>query len=307
MKIFISWSGDASQRIAVALGLWLRKVIQAVTPFVSTEIEKGRRWTDAIALELEGSSFGIIVLTPENLHADWILFEAGALSKRITESRVYTYLCGGLTPSDIEGPLSQFQHTSATKEETKRLVWSINALLGPSALTTEILAELFEVWWPKLETDIADALKARPKPKKRSPDDILSEVLVIVRALQNEGPQRRRPGAFVRYDYESRFGSRVRATPVSSIFVTGEEGNRRDALLHCGPCGGAATRIHFYEGEGEPKLDSVLGVFHFDSCQNSEPGVPIPILVMNSAGETKMHVWLRPLPSSEGEDGTDTP
>ncbi len=43
-------------------------VINAVKPFLSSDIEKGVRWSDKIANQLQDCSFGIICLTPNNLH-----------------------------------------------------------------------------------------------------------------------------------------------------------------------------------------------------------------------------------------------
>jgi hypothetical protein len=67
MKIFLSWHGKRSRAIAEALNDWLRRVIQAVKPFYSPEIEKGAKWSSELDSALEGTRFGIICLTPDNL------------------------------------------------------------------------------------------------------------------------------------------------------------------------------------------------------------------------------------------------
>ena len=82
MKIFVSWSGDTSRKFAKYLKDWLEQCIQSADVFFSQEdIEKGERWNDKIATELQDSKFGIVCLTSENVNAPWIHFEAGALSK----------------------------------------------------------------------------------------------------------------------------------------------------------------------------------------------------------------------------------
>lgn len=80
-KVFISWSGDLSNKLADAVRQWLPGVLQFVKPyFTPSDIEKGAKWASNIAGELESSDIGIICLTKENLDKPWILFESGALS-----------------------------------------------------------------------------------------------------------------------------------------------------------------------------------------------------------------------------------
>ena len=44
MKVFISWSGERSRLVAQELGPWLKKVIQSVEPWISTDMERGIKW-----------------------------------------------------------------------------------------------------------------------------------------------------------------------------------------------------------------------------------------------------------------------
>ncbi len=55
--------------------------MQAVEPWMSTEIEKGKRWADEIMSGLEQAPIGILCLTQDNLDSKWLHFEAGALAK----------------------------------------------------------------------------------------------------------------------------------------------------------------------------------------------------------------------------------
>jgi hypothetical protein len=44
MKVFLSWSGDKSRHTAEVISGWLKQVIQALDPWMSPNIEKGKRW-----------------------------------------------------------------------------------------------------------------------------------------------------------------------------------------------------------------------------------------------------------------------
>jgi hypothetical protein len=187
-NIFISWSGRRSQLIADALRGWLPLVIQAAKPWMSdADVQKGSRGLHEIALALEGIKLGISCLTPENLRAPWILYEAGALSKALDdETRLCTYLLGGLGFQDIKPPLGMFQATKAEKEDTRKLIHSINAALGGNQVPEANLNEIFDAMWPKLEEKLSTMPDAEEEvDAMRSADDMIAEILEISRAEAN--------------------------------------------------------------------------------------------------------------------------
>ena len=188
MKIFISWSGDKSKEIASVFKDWIPAVIQAAKPYFSpSDIDKGARWSNEIAKELEASTIGIICLTDDNLLAPWLMFEAGALSKSMEKSRVCPMLFG-VAPTDLSGPLVQFQAAPFSKEEVHKVIKTINAQLGDQALEPSVLESVFEKWWPELEEKINKALaKERKKSNAeiRSDRELIEEVLKISRTLLN--------------------------------------------------------------------------------------------------------------------------
>jgi hypothetical protein len=184
MKVFISWSGERSKKVAEALREWLPNVIQSLDPWMSSEdIEKGARWYVDIVSELESSYYGIICLTSDNIESPWIHFEAGALSKSMEKSRVCPYLFH-IDPSIIKAPLVLFQAAKSTKEDTKKLLHSINQALAENALSAEKLDKTFERWWPDLNAKLEEISKMKDKPiPKRSEIEMLEEILEIVRSL----------------------------------------------------------------------------------------------------------------------------
>lgn len=186
MKIFISWSGDLSQNIADIFRQWIPAVIQAAKPYYSPDdITKGTRWSTEISKELDASKIGIICLTKDNLESSWIMFEAGALSKNIENSKVVPLLFG-IEPSEIQGPLVQFQAAKFSKTEMKKVVKMINTELGESALAPDVIDSVFDMWWTKLESQIREAEeRAQSTNNKdlRSDRDLLEEILSLTREI----------------------------------------------------------------------------------------------------------------------------
>ncbi|WP_462167591.1 TIR domain-containing protein [Pseudoalteromonas sp. GB43] len=145
MKVFLSWSGDLSHKVALTLRDWLPSVIQSIEPYVSSEdIDKGARWSTDIASELADSSYGILCVTKENLHAPWLTFEAGALSKTMDKSYVSPFLFD-IKRSEVNGPILQFQSTVFEKDDVKKLLLSLNKADSGEQLTAERLEKALDV------------------------------------------------------------------------------------------------------------------------------------------------------------------
>jgi len=188
MKVFISWSGSLSKAIAELLDEWLQCVIQGATPWISTrDIDRGALWFSEISDILGDTRIGIICLTAENLNRPWILFEAGALAKGLTSSRVCTLLID-IEPKDVGNPLAQFNHTLTNKEGIYQLVATVNKLLGEGGLKPNVLHRVFETNWPQLAQGIKDAIKNNPreekKIEKKGDNEMMADVLEAVRSIE---------------------------------------------------------------------------------------------------------------------------
>jgi hypothetical protein len=186
LRVFVSWSGPTSRAVAVLLRDWLPNVIQAVEPWMAdSDLEKGDVWLDKITAELQDAACGILVLTRDNLAAAWMLFEAGALSHRVGRRKVCPLLIG-LESTELTFPLAQFQATRATEGEISALISTINAALGPDALTERALTEAYSVWWPKLKAGLEEIEAhsgSKPDEPLRSDRALLEETLDLVRGL----------------------------------------------------------------------------------------------------------------------------
>ena len=192
-KVFISWSGDLSRKLAETLREWLPGVLQFVKPyFTPDDIEKGSRWGNEISTELSNSNIGIICLTKDNTNNPWILFEAGALSKKFDKALVCPILFN-LEPSDVTGPLTEFQATKFSKSDVKKLITTINNTDSQSQLEPDVLNSVFDMWWPKLEEKVKAIIKEEKNvvtPKKRSDRDLLEEILDLSRLNVKRNPSR---------------------------------------------------------------------------------------------------------------------
>lgn len=193
MKVFISWSGSLSKELGETLRDWLPAVLQAVTPyFTPSDIEKGTRWANDIAKELESSSFGILCITRENISAPWILFEAGALSKSLEKTHVCPILFG-ISNADLSGPLKQFQGTAFDKNDVKQLINVINNRIPEGKLNSKTLETVFDKWWPDLNEKVGAILakEAIPDQPVRPDRELLEEILLLSR---HGSMQARKPG-----------------------------------------------------------------------------------------------------------------
>jgi hypothetical protein len=201
MKVFVSWSGERSQIFAQALHDWLPMVLQSAAPWLShADIAAGERWADTVAKELEVSNFGITCITRENVSSPWILFEVGALAKRMQEGRVIPLLLD-LEFRDIAGPLAQFQAKKAERDGLFDVVSSINQL-SEVKVSDQLLTKQFDALWPMLEKKIGEVPKhATPAKQHRPQQEILEELVSGIRGLDvrfrdalDEPPMRRRRG-----------------------------------------------------------------------------------------------------------------
>lgn len=165
VKIFISWSGEASLEVARALKRWIRKVISPTRPWLSEEdIPPGSLWFNEIS-KISEFKFGILCMTRQNLNSQWLLWEAGALYREFEEvQRVVPFLID-LEKGDVEPPLNAFQMVSAkSRTEVARLMHYINDQLGDDGVLASDLDEHIENYWSQLEDAVKHA-ETYPVPK----------------------------------------------------------------------------------------------------------------------------------------------
>src|ERR1019366_5335599 len=103
-------------------------------------------------------------------------------------SRLCTFLIGEIEPQDIKPPLGMFQATKTQKDDTLRLVRTINAAVSEEPVPDQDLEAVFDAMWPKFAT----MLETLPPPEditaaRRPVEDMVAEILDIVRTDPNRG------------------------------------------------------------------------------------------------------------------------
>ena len=128
----------------------------------------------------------VICVTPESLNAPWLLFEVGALSKALESSWVCPVLYG-MEPTDVQGPLAQFQATRTTKDDMRRLLSTVNRRLE-APLADLQLDTLHDLLWPQFaeKLDAVSKISGGHRQPHRQTPELLNEMLARIRAIERQ-------------------------------------------------------------------------------------------------------------------------
>jgi hypothetical protein len=209
MKIFISQSQERGRALADALAKFVRIVVPTAEPWVSTaDLEKGSKWRAQLEQNLEQAGAGIVCLTPENLNDRWVLFEAGALSLKPL-GRLWTFVLD-VPYSQIEPPLSEFQHTIPQRDDVLKMIQSISAIAGPPR-KPEDLKMVFDLLWPTFEQEIDKVrqMRAPSSPSKLDHDKALAELLAHVRTISQQAWVQEKTLKMMHLFYRALFGEKT--------------------------------------------------------------------------------------------------
>nr|WP_315900297.1 TIR domain-containing protein [Cytobacillus firmus] len=154
--------------------------MQYVDPYMSSkDISLGERWSNNIADNLEQSVFGLVFVTPSNINAPWINFEAGALSKTLNSKLIPIIYKADVTILN-QGPLKQFQSAKhLDQDNVLELLRSINDSNTDGKLDQFRLEKAFEMWWKYLKESIDGVVGDEPSgdnAKEPSQKELLSVI-----------------------------------------------------------------------------------------------------------------------------------
>nr|WP_320022749.1 hypothetical protein [uncultured Draconibacterium sp.] len=157
-NIFISWSKLTSKKIAEELLLFLRKFFcDPNTEFFHSErnIEAGDRPFRMLDDVLAKCNFGILVLTERNFKSEWLMFEAGALSKNVEYARVISI---NFNRKEIESPINNFQNINYNKDGISKLLVSLKKyVFNQKELTQDQINDIddkIEKYWSDFDEKI---------------------------------------------------------------------------------------------------------------------------------------------------------
>ncbi len=160
-NLFISWSGEPSRAIAALLKDRLPRIFDGrVLPWFSDgNIKPGEEWMEQTLKGLSTVKSGLFVITPSNLNAPWIHFEAGAIVSRLATSRVYVVLLG-INRGDLPAnhPLQRFQAVESDRAGFWKLVQDINTHLE-AGISDTTLRDLFQKFWKAISVKLRKAGK----------------------------------------------------------------------------------------------------------------------------------------------------
>lgn len=183
LSIFVSWSGPLARDVATLLRDLLTHASDRFKPWMSEwDIPSGGRGLETIASQLSSTSVGLVIVTRDNQAAPWLNFEAGALSKQVSEvSRVIPLLVDLDGTELASGPLTQFQYRQLDHDGLLRVVVDLAHLAG--AVESSVVSRV-EDRWSAFEGELSTVVKSRSNgPAPRSDRDLIADMHGDVRLL----------------------------------------------------------------------------------------------------------------------------
>ena len=159
IRVFVSWSGKESKRVAKRIKELLPGIVPNVKAFFSPEIRPGEEWARRISEVINQSQFALLCVTRGNLDSQWLNFEAGALWKASRGTPVCPLLLD-LPVGKLRGPLKLFQAKRFRKGEFRDIC---EDLAKKTRMNPDQVGINFNAIWPKLEKDVLRELKRSRK------------------------------------------------------------------------------------------------------------------------------------------------
>ena len=163
MKLFISWSGERSQKVAEVVKEWVQTLFpKGIDVWLSSEnMIPGRLSMPKIIKALKTSDYGIFCFVKDNCKSSWMMFEAGAISKQSDAAEaegLYGIIFDGTIEDFRRTPFEQLQLTVFDKKSLDKMFKSINTKMGQAKIEEHILSKNVDTTWSIYCVKIKEAL-----------------------------------------------------------------------------------------------------------------------------------------------------
>ena len=163
MDVLLTWSGTTSHELAAFFHDWLPQVLPGIRPWISSQdIAKGQRWFDELTNQMSKTNISITFITPGNVRSPWVFYEVGVIAAKMEQGSVCPYLIGVKGEQVKDTPIGQYQWTTATKNDTLKLLQSINKKLGDKGHDQGLIEGNFKTHWPKLNRRLEKLAEESP-------------------------------------------------------------------------------------------------------------------------------------------------
>ncbi len=154
MQIYISWSGQSSYKVALALRDLIFTILPGIDVWMSAEdIKDGARWSPELARILDQSVMKILCVDPPNQSSSWLIFEAGAIAKSTDKWNIKIFLFE-LKLEELRGPLSQYQTVLLDESDVRRMFEDIHAIIDGVKISKQEMVENLGYEWPDFKKTV---------------------------------------------------------------------------------------------------------------------------------------------------------
>ena len=115
-----------------------------------SDVGPGDQWYAELTKALRNTHFMIMCVTKQSLGSPWIYHEAG-IARILQKNKICPYLIDLPTSAIDGGPLAHFQAAQANREQTRKLLLSVNRELGDEKIPNDRLETGFDSFWDAFE------------------------------------------------------------------------------------------------------------------------------------------------------------
>ncbi len=152
VKVFISWSGEASHQVAKTLRDWVPQVLQSVEPWLaSSELISGQPVAKSIEGSITSADVVLLCLTRQNMLSNWTKIESAVA---LNAKRPIIPVCIDFPVSDLSGMFAMYQGMTLDEAGIHRLMTALNSRLT-DPMESHKLDRLLGIWMPEIFRDLA--------------------------------------------------------------------------------------------------------------------------------------------------------